>query len=277
MNDQDRDLIAALAEGRLGTDAAEAAIARIESDPELSTEYASQVTALEFLASSATPRMTSTERTTLHANLTEQLGLVAAPAPETVKKKTPWWAPAFGLATAAAVVAAVVILPGGLSDQSADMSAESAGEALMSVTTAAAGSTAEAPTSAEENQATDGGQADDAVPEAGGISVYETDAVQLEELLSEIEGADSTDEIQRELSDLSLKSTIDLDAAEINACIDDLSDQIPPGVEVIHVIGALVEAEATIIHLGFDYGEGVEDGLSFEFENCSLVRHADQG
>ena len=79
MNDQDRDLIAALAEGSLGTEAAEAATARIESDPELTAEYADQVAALEFLTSSASPRMTAAERTTLHANLTEQLGLVAPP------------------------------------------------------------------------------------------------------------------------------------------------------------------------------------------------------
>ncbi len=281
MNDQDRDLIAALAEGRLGTEAAEAAIARVESDPELTSEYASQVSAIEFLTSSAVPSMTSSERTTLHANLTEQLGLVATPAPSPAKRKTPWWAPVFGLATAAAVVAAVVILPGGSSDQSAEMSARLASEALVSETTAAAGSASEQPVSGAQDGGdlgtTEDGLAEESLGDGGDISVYETDAVELDALLNKAEGADSTDEIQQRLSTLSFKSTIDFDAAEINACIDELSDQIPPGVAVIRVLGASVEDETTIIHLGFDYGDGVEDGLSFVFENCSLFRHADQG
>lgn len=276
MNDQDRDLIAALAEGSLGTEAAEAAIARIESDPELSAEYADQVAAFEFLTSSAAPRMTSAERTTLHANLTEQLGLVAPPAPVPAKTKTPWWVPAFGLATAAAVVAAVVIFPGGSSDEFEQAGAEIAGETAVSETTASAGPAADTSTEAEEQAAGDGGATDD-LADVGDISVYETDAVELNELIDEVEGADSTDEIHRELSALSFKSTIDFDVADVNACIDELSDHIPPGVATIHVLGASVEDEATIIHLGFDYGDGVEDGLSFAFENCAFVRHADQG
>ena len=267
MNDQDRDLIAALAEGRLGTDAAEAATARIEADPELTAEYTDQVAALEFLGSGTAPRMTVAERTTLHENLTEQLGLVPTPTRAPARRRTPWWAPVFGLATAAAVVVAVVIFPGSSSDQFAEVSADGARDtATVSETTAAAGEAAEAPASEDQSLMDD-----------GGISVYETGAVELDELLNEAEGADSADEIQGRLFSLNFKTTVNLDSEEIKACIDELVNEIPPGVETILVIGADIEDEATIVHLGFDHGDGIEDGLSFVLGDCSLVRHANQG
>ena len=187
----DHDLIAALAEGRLSGHAAENAAARIKADPELSSEYAAQVAALTFLSSARVPEMTAAERSMLHMNLTEQLGLSpkTTQAHEPAQRKTPWWAPVFGLATAAAVVAAFVILPGtlfgGASDTasmdlvSADLESSSA---EASPTTAAAASDGaleapadDAPTAAEERE----------------IPVYDTDSVGLDELLKQAQGAAS--------------------------------------------------------------------------------------
>jgi anti-sigma factor RsiW len=87
MNDQDRDLIAALAQGQLSAPAAADATAHIQADPGLAAEYADQVIALQFLQSATPPVMTQTERSKLHANLTEKLGLLpaAAPAPAVSK------------------------------------------------------------------------------------------------------------------------------------------------------------------------------------------------
>ncbi len=267
MNDQDRDLIAAFAEGSLGTDAAADAVARIESDPELAAEYADQVTALEFLASVDAPRMTPTERAAMHANLTEQLGLVRPPATPPVKTPARWWVPVFGLATAAAVVAAVVIFPGTTNDTFQEAGATLDGsDVTQSDSVAAPGGTADA--RANEDQ----GASDDA-----GISVYETDSVELEELLSEAGGADSPEAVQRQLSLLSFKSTVDLDPDEVKGCLDQLDAELPEGIEEILVIGADINDGATTVHLGFDYGDGVEDGLSFVLGTCSLVAHSPQG
>ena len=91
----------------------------------MSAEYADQIAALDFLNSGAVPRMTASERETLHVNLTEQLGLVpkTLPVPSPARRKIPWWQPVFGVATAAAVVAAIVIIPGTLTGGSADTAA----------------------------------------------------------------------------------------------------------------------------------------------------------
>lgn len=267
MNDQDRDLIAALAEGRLGKDAASEAIARLESDPELASEYAHQVSALEFLASVDTPQMTESERTVLHANLTEQLGLAPPPATVNPGKSARWWVPLFGLATAAAVVAAVVILP-----STSDDTFDQAGATLD-----AENSTQTSSVTTEETAQAEPNQDQGAAGDGGGISVYETDAVELDELLTEAGGADSHEDVQRRLSPLSFKSTVDLDTDQVTHCLEELDAELPAGIENILVIGADVEDETTTVHLGFDYGVGVEDGLSFVLGDCALVSHSPQG
>ncbi len=267
MNDTDRDLIAALAEGRLTGVAADDVLARIESDPDLAAEYADQVAALSFLQSAGDVSMTTSERSTLHANLTEQLGLTQ-PKPVVAKPRARnrWLAPVFGLATAAAVFVAIVIVPGSQDVAPMEASAQLDGVSELSTETSAAaggeaGSTAAAPELSDDAD----------------FSVYETDSLGLDELIEETEGADSPQAVKRRLADLNLTSTIDLDRVVVEACINDLDIEIPDGVSVIHVIGADVSKMETIVHLGFDFGDGVEDGLSFILENCSLVEHAPQG
>lgn len=272
MNDQDRDLIAALAEGRLSTTDAEDAIARIESDPELAAEYAQQMAALTFLQSADHPQMTAAERSELHMNLVEQLGLVSdsAATPQTSKKKTPWWAPAFGLVTAAAVVTAIVILPGtGANDSSGPIGVASAELKSQS------DSLEVAPTTESATESTPGEE--ESLLDETSFSVYETDSVDLDDLLNQADGADSPDAVTRQLEGLRFNTTIDLDSDQVISCINDLDTELPDGIIEILVIGADVDDEATIVHIGFDFGSGIEDGLSFVLDDCSLVAHANQG
>ena len=282
MNDTDRDLIIALAQGDLSTAAAEEATARIEADPELATEYAEQVVALQFLRSASPPVMTETERSTLHANLTTQLGLlpVASPAVVAPKKRSRWLAPAFGMATAAVVVFAFVVFPGTQQDsfQEVSMQVDDASTGTSQVAESSPQTTAAASASAEDSGGIDSDSA--SVPPLTGedpVSVYETDAVALDELLDQADGADSPESVQRQLSDLSFKSHVDLDSDEVDACLNELSVDLPDEILEVLVIGADVEGDQTTVHVGFDFGEGVEDGMSFVLESCELVEHAPQG
>ncbi|RLE15803.1 MAG: hypothetical protein DRJ28_03150 [Actinobacteria bacterium] len=277
MNDQDRDLIAALAEGLLSGTEAEDALARIEADPEMSVEYSGQLSALDFLGSVVTPLMTTAEREALHVNLTEQLGLVPipTPTPSPFRRRLPWWQPVFGLATAAAVVAAIVILPGTLTGGSSD-------NASFDLASAEPESTDVDQTQTTAAAAADGVQ--EAAPldaraldDDAEIAVHETDTVSLEDLLKQTGGADSPDAVEEQLSAFGFESTVDLNADAIDSCIHELSDDLPDGIIERRVIGANAQDDKTIVHLGFDFGSGIEDGLSFVLEDCTLVGHGPQG
>jgi hypothetical protein len=282
MNDQDRDLIAALAQGQLSAPVAADAVAHIETDPELAAEYAGQVIALQFLQSATPPVMTQTERSKLHTNLTEKLGLLpaAAPAPAVSKKRTQWWVPVFGFVAAAAVVAAFVIFPGSSPDAVQDVSAELPGETeSVSQPSAVSPQTTTASTDAQDSSIVEESAGATAPPDAddGAFSVYETDTVALDELLNQANGADSPEGVRRQLSNMSFKSSVDLDPNEVNRCLNDLDTEIPDGVLEVLVIGADAENDQTIVHVGFDFGEGVEDGMSFVLETCELVEHSSPG
>jgi anti-sigma factor RsiW len=276
MNDTDRDLVMALAQGNLSTTAAEEATARIEADPELAVEFAEQVVAVQFLQSAVPPMMSEAERSTLRTNLTTQLGLlpVASPGAVVPTKKSRWWAPALGMATAAVVVAAFVIFPGAQQESFQEVSMEledtsaSVSQAAESSpqTTAAAGAPAEQSEEIQSDSAA-------APPLAGGdpVSVYDTDSVALDELLARADGADSPESIQRQMSGLSFKTSVDVDSDKVNACLNKLSTELPDEILEIFVIGADVEGDRTTVHVGFDSGQGVEGGLSLVLETCELV------
>ena len=109
MNDSDRDLIAALAEGSLPPDEAAALEARIADDPEARAELAAQRTALAALAAAPPARMTAAERNELRRSLAEQLHLEPAPEPTPPARsrfRLNWGA----IAVAAAAVFAVVMI-----------------------------------------------------------------------------------------------------------------------------------------------------------------------
>jgi len=299
MNDQDRDLIAALAQGDLSASAAKEATARIEADPELASEYANQLVALRFLESSTAPVMTAAERSTLHTNLTEQLGLtpVAPPAVVASKRKAQWWAPVFGFATAAAVVAAFVIFPNSSQDTFVEVGAEldgatestsqsappsSASPQSSSASSDASGASPQTSIASQDSQDSaaieeSASALSPSVVQDGALSVYETNTVELDELLNEASGAHSPESVQRQLSREAFTDLVDLNSEEVNACLNDLDSELPDGIQEILVIGANAQDGQTIVHVGFDFGSGIEDGMSFVLESCEFVEHAPAG
>lgn len=121
MNDNDRDLILDLIEGRLTGPEAAAAQARIDASPALRAESATQSAVRDTLRSAEPPQMTIDEQKAMRAALLDQLHLSPEPtAPIPVAAgRSRWWVPVFGLATAAAVIVGFVALgPFGGSDDS---------------------------------------------------------------------------------------------------------------------------------------------------------------
>jgi len=121
MSDHDLDLIAELINGNLSPDERRAALARVAADPELRSEYETQVAVASLLSETPAPTMTAAERSEMHTSLRQQLNLDDSPAAAVAapSRWQRWWAPVTGLAAAAAVIIGVVIvLPDNGSDDS---------------------------------------------------------------------------------------------------------------------------------------------------------------
>jgi hypothetical protein len=126
MSDHDLDLITELINGRLSPDERRAALARVAADPELQSEYETQLAVSSLLRDAPPATMTAAERSDLRAALRQQLNLQDASTPVGVapSRWQRWWAPVAGLAAAAAVIVGVVIvLPDGGSDDSLEFAA----------------------------------------------------------------------------------------------------------------------------------------------------------
>jgi len=158
MNERNQELIVDLLGGHLSPTEERSILARIESDPDLRSEYKAQMSTISLLDASSIPSMTAEERSTLHAALRQQLHLDDSPAPVVAapSRWQRWLAPVGGLAVAAAViVGAIVVLPGALSTDDSDGSFDVASAEL---TTTAASSSADAiPGEVETQSADDGG------------------------------------------------------------------------------------------------------------------------
>lgn len=265
MNDQDRELIAELAHGGLSPHDADAALARVEADEELSLEYEAQISVLAYLHSAETPMLTKTEQSTLRSNLTEQLGLSPAPAVVAPAKRTArWMQPVFGLVTAAGVIAAVVILPGLLSGQN---SSDSADVALApAITQSAEGS---ASTTEAADAAAPGDLRDDGEPE---MLLFASDSVDVDELLAQVQGATTQDEASSKLLDSLMPSSSESAASDSTAnCSSDIADQLDPDVTAIIPLGAIDTDTGNIVHFGISYGSGIEDVVSVDSATCAII------
>ena len=116
MNDRDRHLIVSLLDGALSPTEQEEVRARLQIDAEMRAAYEEQLAVSTTLRSAPAVSMSADERNELHGALrvglflddTAAVAPVAAPAPRWSR----WWAPLAGLATAAVIVTAVVVLPG---------------------------------------------------------------------------------------------------------------------------------------------------------------------
>ena len=152
MNDNDLQLIASLIGGELSATERTEALARIQADPELRAAYDEQVAVASMLQGAPPAVLSVTESDALRAALRAQLNLtdtapaVAAAGPSMWAR---WWVPLTGLAAAALVVVALVVVPDLAQDDFQEVGA------VLETTVPTAASEPVAP-AAEEETATDG-------------------------------------------------------------------------------------------------------------------------
>lgn len=228
MNENDRDLILDLTEGRLSGPEAEAAEARIAASPTLRAELATQQGVRATLAAAEPVRMTVDEQGSLSAALREQLNIAEAPAPAPVPlpaKRFRWWVPVFGLAMVAAVLVGFVALgPLGSSDDADTL------EVATDLVTEE--------TSIAENGSTLGRSQDD-LEAAGGSSEQPdsdtppTEGAEAPAAAAEERG-DSAATAPTEASSDSVDETIDyaMDAGSDEAAVPNVGDAVPPAPEL---------------------------------------------
>lgn len=116
MNDRDRHLIVSLLDGALSPTEQEEVRARLQIDAEMRAAYEEQLAVSTTLRSAPAVSMSADERNELHGALRAGLFLddtaAVAPVVAPARRWSRWWAPLAGLATAAVIVTAVVVLPG---------------------------------------------------------------------------------------------------------------------------------------------------------------------
>jgi hypothetical protein len=116
MNNRDRHLIVSLLDGALSPTEQEEVRARLQIDPEMRVGYEEQLAVSTTLRSAPAVSMSADERNELHGALRAGLFLddtaAVAPVAAPARRWSRWWAPLAGLATAAVIVTAVVVLPG---------------------------------------------------------------------------------------------------------------------------------------------------------------------
>lgn len=284
MNETDIDIILAIAEGRLSGTSEEEALEHIAADPELGRELAAQMSAIEELQSIPPGVMTAAERTLLRQSLIEQLNLAPADAKAIpVKQRRAWWQPMLGLATAAAFVLAIVVVPSMLGD-SDDGSDIAAIAPLTTVQDQAAVSQAEVTetTSAAASATSEGGDTTD-VPEVpeDDVESFLFDAgaaTEGQETTVESTKAESPSEDTGELdeaadsdtsNDRSAPGTASVNSAELNACLATIQDELPEGLLI--PLAATTTDTGHIVHLGIESDSGVDYAISVDLSTCSIT------
>ena len=281
MNDQDRDLILAYAAGQLSAADAEAASARIASDPELAAEFADQELAMSSLSSIPAVSMTASERAGLRSNLTTQLNLEPAPAAAATaaaapKRSTAWWKPVAGLAAAAAIVAAVVVLPSTLQGNDDSISA------LQPATDTAA---VEEETFSNASDSVDGSSADGGASAdteatttmAAGELAEESDAaadLRTDDVLDATEGNDTPAEAEDSLNAAQYKlAPVDPSrGSALESCVEQLSNELPPG-DLITLGTTTVDGTETLF-VGITDETGIASVASIDLDACRVVEIA---
>jgi hypothetical protein len=263
MNDHDRDLILDLTEGTLSADDAERVRAHVASDPVLAADHQAQMATKAHLESLPQVAMTAEERSSLRRDLVEQLHLDRAP--EAVvspsRRGFAWWKPIAGIAGVAAVVTAIVVLPGALGGRD-DAGSE---VALTSETRVASDSTADGSSDEAESAAVAGGSEESpAVAE-----VPEFTSLDGADLLEATEGAQSPAEIADSVSTLDPTSSAVIDVSAVEACLEGLADQLPRG-DVSPVALEQRDGDA-LLFLTVTEADGVASVVTVNLTTCSLV------
>ena len=283
MNDTDLDIILAIAGCQLTGQEKKDALERIAADPELSAELASQIAALEGLKTIGGVSMTAAERATLRSNLRERLHLdPLAPAVVATRQGRPWWQPVLGLASAAALLIAIVVAPSVFS------SSDDSGTDIVAV----APETAAVEDTARNQSDTSGGDLSTAVPEVAPDDVIEFFAATDNTLVpttksAPIAGTNTIDEdeggtledgtAQDEGTDGALDSDAVLletpfttfETAEVESCLNSLEDALPPGELVAHA--ATTSDDGAVLHFGIMTPDGIEYAVSIDVSTCSIV------
>ena len=271
MNDRDRDLIIALIEGSLSEADAEAASARLASDPEFSAEYDIQRTIHEALAAVDPVAMTTEERTGLRANLIDELNLEeAAPvvvAPSRSRAPSWWMKPALAFGSVAAVfIIGVAVVPSMFS--SSDDSAMQLTAAQLTTTTVEASAGADASDGGGEASETTTG---DFAEEELLLEVPELRSTNIDEMLDTVEGETDDDAIAEGLEPFAFsQSSFTVSRDDIEACREQLGRALPDG--DLQVIGATREASgAIVVTVAFSNSKGVDGFATIDLSTCVLV------
>jgi hypothetical protein len=149
MNDQDLDLLLALAEGRLSAADAEVAQTRLSTNPNLVAELEIQRLVVDRLRDLPMPALTEAESRSLRAALRDELHLEPAVAPVAAgPRRRSWLFPLTGLATAAVVLLGVLYIVPRTGD-------DSSGEDVVAVATFATADEAGTAPPAALNNATE--------------------------------------------------------------------------------------------------------------------------
>jgi hypothetical protein len=286
MTDTDLDIILAIADGTLTGQAKQDALARIAADPELGEELAVQISTMNELKSLEPARMTTAERETLRSTLVEQLHLVpTAPPMAETKRSRPWWQPVLGIASAAALLLAIVAVPSlfsGSDSGSADVAI--APDTTTPNSAATQLGTDSSVSSVSQDSASVTGTSFFVLPQiaeedvqdfftASTLALGDTTATTLaDELLSEAADDESEDESATTLAAAGLLATPDqvaVNASQIRACLTDLSGEISVG-EYLPV-AATIGDDVIIVHLGVTSGDGVDYSVSIDLESCAIV------
>ena len=284
MNDTDLDIILAIADGQLTGQAKQDALERIAAEPELGEELAAQISAMDGLKSLEPALMTPSERATLRASLMEQLHLSpAAPAVVSKPQGRPWWQPVLGLASAAALLIAIVAVPSmfsGGDDSSADVvavaplattSAVVEGNARDSDGVSAADPTAPPSTVLVPQIAEEDIQDFFATSPRATVTTVATSSD--EEPASGT--ADEADETSPESSAASaadlfaIAEPFSVSAATLDTCLASLRYVLP---EADHIpMAVTLEDDTTVIHFGIDTDDGIVHSVSIDLETCTIT------
>lgn len=276
MNDQDRDLILAFASGQLSAADAEAASVHIASDPDLAAELAAQELAISSLSTVPAVALTSSERDELRSNLIAQLNLAAAPVAAAPAKRTAkWWQPVAGLAAAAAVVAAFIILPGNLgSDDASDVALQpntATARVEEETLTSADGSGGEA---GSPNEATTTSEATTTAGVESDSAAEEQDDFGGADVLAATEGSDTPAEAEDGLdtAQYKLAPLAPNRSSAIEACLERLSDGLPAG-DIITLGTKDLDGTETLF-IGITDETGIASVASIALEPCQIVEIA---
>lgn len=264
MNDQDRDLILALAAGTLSDADATSAHARISAEPELARELEIQQAVQRELTSITPVALSADERSELRSNLITSLNLEAttAPTPVRTSRSIAWWKPVFGIAAAAMFVTAVIVLPGTLSGS------DSADESALGTNQTTVAADGFSPTDGTAD-ASDVGGVEEEVPGSTTevLTFADTDG---SDLLAAAEGKSTPESINEALSeDTTPISRSALDLTTVEACIEKLDTILAPGTKV--VLGVEERDGDLLVFLGIDDGSGVESVATVNLTECTLV------